>query len=372
MYDGLVLPVVFALSACLSIPETRCEAPQREPLSSLEPAPLANPAASPAAQAILDGLRALDDDAPQRLLIGQSAGHLDYEPGRHFDDYFAAVQDTRGVVPAVLQVDYGYEHPDGPELEAALGRIVDHARAGGLVTMSLHLGNPITDDDIRHRRYDAAHFADVLDPNTPAGRRHRDDLDRVADLLERLRDEGVVVLWRPYHEMNGSWWWYSLSRDGWTEPADFEALWRAQFTYFSEERQLDNLLWVYAANAQLNETIEDTLRYYPGDDVVDVVALDHYDSDATTMDRCGGLTALQALDKPLGLAEIGPSRGDEASWDLPALLEVADQHRLRFATTWHSYGGRSIALAEVPSAAALLDDPRVVSRDEVGAALGLE
>lgn len=371
-YGEPMVLLLFLSIGCFQIPETGCSDAGWTPRASLGPALPANPAARAEAVAVLTGLRSLDASSPQRILIGQSGGHLDYEPTRHLDEFFDPVEAIHGVVPAILQVDYGYTHPGGPELDASVDRIVAHARAGGLVTMSLHLGNPLTGDDVRDRRYDGARFDEVLDPTTEAGQRHRADLARVADLLERLRDEGVVVLWRPYHEMNGSWWWYSVSRDGWTEPADFEALWRAQFDYFTMERDLDNLLWVYAANAQLSDRIESPLHFYPGDDVVDVVALDHYDSDPSTLDRCGGLAALESLDKPLGLAEIGPTRGDEQTWDLPALLDLADDHRIRFATTWHSYGGRSISLSEVPSAGELLDDPRIVTRDEVGDALGLD
>jgi mannan endo-1,4-beta-mannosidase len=36
--------------------------------------------------------------------------------------------------------------------------------------------------------------------------------DDIAGYLKRLRDAKVPVLWRPYHEMNGVWFWWSPAR----------------------------------------------------------------------------------------------------------------------------------------------------------------
>src|SRR5690349_8829219 len=97
-------------------------------------------------------------------------------------------------------------------------------------------------------------------------RRWLKELDRVAEGLEQLKKAGVVVLWRPFHEMNGDWFWWNGK-----DPDTFIKLWRQMFDYFTTTKQLDNLLWVYSPNHG-----KKTTDYYPGDRYVDIVGLDAY------------------------------------------------------------------------------------------------
>jgi hypothetical protein len=42
-----------------------------------------------------------------------------------------------------------------------------------------------------------------LNPDSETHLRWMKELDQLADGLQQLKDAGVVVLWRPFHEMNG-------------------------------------------------------------------------------------------------------------------------------------------------------------------------
>ena len=102
------------------------------------------------------------------------------------------------------------------------------------------------------------------------------DLDTVAIYLQELQKEGIVVIWRPLHEARGNygtvwgdgsvgnaWFWWGASG---SEP--YKALYRYMFNYFTKEKNLHNLIWLW--NGQGKE-------WYPGDDVVDIVGYDIYD-----------------------------------------------------------------------------------------------
>lgn len=100
------------------------------------------------------------------------------------------------------------------------------------------------------------------------------DLDKVAAELATLRDQGVPILWRPMHEAGGDplynnpWFWWGASGNNKTERATaYKALYTYMHNYFTNEKALDNLIWVW--NGQVKE-------YYPGDEYVDIIAEDIY------------------------------------------------------------------------------------------------
>jgi mannan endo-1,4-beta-mannosidase len=102
----------------------------------------------------------------------------------------------------------------------------------------------------------------------PAGANHAlllRDIDAIALQLRKFADAGVPVLWRPLHEADGAWFWWGAKG-----PEAFKKLWRLMFDRLTRHHRLNHLLWV--------ATIEDS-GWYPGDDVVDVVAIDAYPDD---------------------------------------------------------------------------------------------
>lgn len=194
-------------------------------------------------------------------------------------------------------------------------------------------------------------------------------LDRTAAGLAELQRAGVVVLWRPLPEMNGTWfWWGHDARAGSrAAPAAFRALWTDVFDYLTRVKGLHNLLWVYSAAASWHAGVTD---YYPGDQQVDLVGLDCYD------DRIEPVVPedyeqLRALGKPLGLTETGPYETRDGSWDARRVVQsVRRRHpEVGWFLQWHSWreDGRPVRVALVDNrhAGALLADPRVVTRDEV-------
>ena len=125
-------------------------------------------------------------------------------------------------------------------------------------------------------------------------------MDDVAGLLRELQDEGVVVLWRPYHEMNGGWfWWGGKTRDSFTK------LWTNLYERLTHHHSLSNLLWVYSANAEFDAATGDgVLAEYPGSAYVDVVGMDVY----VDIEGKSGAAPIRQLPLDQGIRSTGRPR----------------------------------------------------------------
>lgn len=137
----------------------------------------------------------------------------------------------------------------------------------------------IEGDDMGKRRPDLVPA--VLREGTVENRIWLADLDMMASFLKQLAQKNVPVLWRPFHEANGAWFWW-----GGQPPHLHTALWAQMHARFSTVHGLHNLIWVYGASSQF-----DVAPYYPGEALVDVCGQDLY---AISQNRSGFTDALYA------------------------------------------------------------------------------
>lgn len=96
-----------------------------------------------------------------------------------------------------------------------------------------------------------------------------EDLAKVATSLKQLQDEGIAVVWRPFHEAAGGWFWWGK------DATSFKQNWIAMFDYFAAEG-VNNLIWVWTTETEDDE-------WYPGDAYVDIVGRDLYNKDANAV-----------------------------------------------------------------------------------------
>jgi mannan endo-1,4-beta-mannosidase len=186
-------------------------------------------------------------------------------------------------------------------------------------------------------------------------------LDRIAAALTELRDAGVVVLWRPMQEMNGDYFWWAREKH-----EVYAELWRDMFDYFTCVKGLDNLLWVFApGGAATDRTYSDA---YPGADYVDIIAPTAYRNDLVFDVYDDALK----YGKPIALSEYGPSAlasdlGANGSFDDRLYIERldGDYPRVAYFIAWNSWEGVKMSLADNLYANELMNDPRVITRDEI-------
>lgn len=97
-------------------------------------------------------------------------------------------------------------------------------------------------------------------------------LDLVCDWALALDKKNVAVIWRPFHENSGSWFWWG---EKFCSPEEFKALWQYTFRYFTEKRNVHNLIWAYSPGSEYH-SVEEYESRYPGDEYVDLVGFDMY------------------------------------------------------------------------------------------------
>jgi mannan endo-1,4-beta-mannosidase len=117
--------------------------------------------------------------------------------------------------------------------------------------------------------------------------------DRAARALSELQDAGVVVLWRPFHEFDGGWFWWGKG-----SPEDFIRLWRMMYKRFTDDFHLNNLIWVLGYSGEVRE------GWYVGDDFCDVIGSDTYDG-SEHKNGWDKLLRIGAKNKPFAFHECG-------------------------------------------------------------------
>jgi mannan endo-1,4-beta-mannosidase len=321
---------------------------EARPLAAAAPTP-ADPAHAQARASVLGRLVAAQ--AGGRMLSGQHVGTADSPVGTWRRDPTLREVGAHEVAIAGLEFSYG----DFSDLrDDAIDDLIDFAREGGLVTINSAPTNPRTGGGPWDRSW--LSLDELFDATTPAARNWAVMVDNLANRLQRLKDAGVIVLFRPLNEMNGAWFWW-----GGASPERYRRLWRALHDALVVDHQLDNLLWVFAPGRPGQP---DPVDFYPGDDVVDVVGLSFYATNRDLdLDAFGYWSTLAAHGKPMAVAECGPpnnsSEAAQGASDYRRLLQVRAAHPFSYFLVWSSWPGNTVALRDTAFGAALLDEASV-------------
>ena len=218
--------------------------------------------------------------------------------------------------------------------------LLAHHRRGGIVTLSWHPRNPYTGGTAWDNQ-DTVVVQSIL----PGGLNHRKFLGwmkRVRNFLTTLKDEQgqpVPIIFRPWHENNGGWFWWGAKQ---CTLREYHALWCMLQDYLLSEG-FDNLVWSYSPNLDGNCTQQQFLERYPGDDRVDLIGLDAYQW-GTEEDYVRQLNAdLQMLTtyaqehgKLLALTECGLKNLPDPTWWTRVLKPQLDRYPLSYFLVWRN------------------------------------
>lgn len=174
---------------------------------------------------------------------------------------------------------------------------IKEAYGKGMVNiLSWHLREPYegetfyTSDMTDFQKYNA--FTSIL----PGGANHeyyKAKLDKVAEVLNNLRDEDnklIPVIFRPFHEFDGSWFWWGAQ---WCTPSQYKQAWQFTVEYLRDTKNVHNVLYSYAPDNSYT-TQGQYLERYPGDAYIDVLGMDNYGDFAN-----GSATGLTAANNKL-------------------------------------------------------------------------
>lgn len=151
--------------------------------------------------------------------------------------------------------------------------IVKQHKRGSLITLTYHQADPTIGEPCPfvggvQTKLSDQQWQELLTDGTEINQTWKTYVDRLANELKQLQQLKIPVLFRPYHEMNGKWfWWGGRSGD-----EGFIALWKMLYHYYTDTHQLNNLIWVWSPDKPWHGLKE----FYPGDAYVDLVSLDIY------------------------------------------------------------------------------------------------
>jgi mannan endo-1,4-beta-mannosidase len=277
---------------------------------------------------------------------GLMFGHQDdlpYGKGWFYEEGRSDIKDVCGDYPAVYGWELGHLELGNPlSLDSVrFDKIRDLIRVaysrGGINTISWHHRNPLTGGTA----WDVS-SKEVVKSILPGGSKHDlyiQYLDKLADFLLSLKaDDGkfIPILFRPYHEHTGSWFWWGKNL---CTVEEFKALWRFTVTYLRDTRNLHHLLYAYSSD-RFNSR-EEYLERYPGDDIIDMVAFDLYDRGADypkVLRNCAEIVSQIAKEKKKisAVSEAGGPIARQTDWWTKTLLEALRPVKLSYVLVWRN------------------------------------
>jgi mannan endo-1,4-beta-mannosidase len=279
-----------------------------------------NPHATPEARALL---AYLDSISGKATIAGQ---HNYPNVGARWTDM---AYDLTAKYPGLFGGDFGFS--GGEDKDSVLSRPAMIAEAerqysnGAVITLTWHEVRPTDDEPVTFHNSVQGHLTDaewkeLLTSGSPLNLRWQAQVDVIAGYLKQLRDANVPVLFRPYHEINGNWFWWG-GRPGQDGSA---ALYRQIYDRFVNVHHLDNLLWVWNVNAPSRNAgaIE---AYYPGARYADLVTMDIY---GEFKDKYYANILALAGNKPIALGEVG---------GLPSPEVLQKQPRWSYFMCWSEF-----------------------------------
>jgi mannan endo-1,4-beta-mannosidase len=261
-----------------------------------------------------------------------------FEPGR------SDVKSVTGSYPALYGWDLArIEHDsindiNGIPFKLQKQLVKDAYERGGINTYCWHMDNPANGktawDTTQHT------VKDLI----PGGAYHdvyMSWLDKAAAYMADLKGaegEAIPILFRPFHELTGNWFWWGKNT---SSAAEFKILWRFTIDYLCKKKKLHNLLIVYSAADFESE--EEFLERYPGDDYVDFIGFDNYcfkniAEYQTKLDRRLSIVDAVAAKhyKVACLPETGYEQIPQANWWTGVLLPTLAKHKLSYVMAWRN------------------------------------
>ena len=303
---------------------------------------------------LLANLKALGDS------VGYMFGHHDdvlYGIGWVGDSARSDVKSVCGDYPALLSFDLGHLELgdtvslDGVSFNRMREEIVRHFERGGMVTLSWHLNNPLTGGTAWINDSTGERQLNTVEAVLEGGKQHERFLtwlDRVADFLNSLQTTDgvrVPVLFRPWHEHTGSWFWWGQEL---CSAEQYKALWKLTADRLKEQGVV-NALYAYSPGTENGGNPQKYMERYPGDNIIDLIGVDCY-CFAPAGDTTAVADYARRLDTQLGmicklakqhskavaLTETGFEGIKTADWWTHTLMPVLDKYPISYVLVWRN------------------------------------
>lgn len=225
-----------------------------------------------------------------------------------YDRELKYVKETVGDFPAIQGFDFGANCPCYAWDDGIVERMIDWTNnKNGICTASWHinvptaladytLGEPLDFSKTTYSEKCDFSPSNAYTEGTIEYDYYQLCLENLAEQLLRLQEANVPVLFRPLHEADGnysnggtSWFWWG--KEG---PEVYNNLWKFTRKELEEKYGIHNLIW----EQNLYAWSDESAAWYSGDEYVDIVGYDKYN---TQYNRHDGKTSGPNLDAESGI-----------------------------------------------------------------------
>ncbi len=312
----------------------------------------------------------------------------------------AGMKEVAGDVPGIINFDlirYKHASTDGTPTDGELMHIADlveHASKGGIVMMNYHFTipegefvNPNETDVYRGNLGDTYEerqktWADlVTEDGNVTNKSFTAQLEILCSFIQLLKDNGVPIIFRQFHEHNANWFWWGWGHST-CNPDWYRALWIYTYNYITQKHGLDNMLFDYCANSELASSCYDVMGAYPGSEYVDIISLDWYTDKSEIYYECllsdfrKIMADPRAEGKIISMAEYGPHAVAHNNKDMNEIEWTGEEHvkwlkrlmadgvTLSYYNSWTSGSSR---LSTMPLADKIISSEIIASKRDMAA-----
>lgn len=253
----------------------------------------------------------------QKTIVGIHNREPNSEPSKQTDQAYAVT----GQYPALWSGDFLFSSSDVSNRWNMIYECKKQWENGSIVQLMLHVTPPTQaeagnwDGGVVSKLTDEQ-WSSLITNGGELNKAWKKRLDTYAQYIYYLKDNGVPVLFRPFHEMNQSMFWWA-GRKGTNGTG---ALYRLTRDYLEKEKGLDNIIWVW----DMQDLSYDWSEYNPGNDYWDIFAVDIYNSDYFTEYKYNQALSV-AGDKLIAIGECDK---------LPTAQQLKEQPRWSFVMSW--------------------------------------
>jgi len=221
----------------------------------------------------------LKETSKKHILFGHQHA-TEYGHGWKGDKNRSDVKSVVGSHPAVKGVDfYNVSGISERKVQQAMydlkKNVEDTYNRGGITTIAWHFNNPVSGGGFYWKDSISKPAVKYIIPSGEAHHEYKKILKRIgywANNLKGADGKSVPVIFRPFHEFDGDWFWWGkpyCSKD------EFISLWQFTVSYLRDELGVHNFIYAFSPDNRFT-TEEEFLERYPGDEWVDMVGMDNY------------------------------------------------------------------------------------------------
>lgn len=252
------------------------------------------------------------------------------------------VKTITGAYPAVYGHDFihiaNFATGNWFDYEKSIARTltIEAYNRGGINTYCWHYANPVSKGSVYWSDSPVTAVKEIL-PGGAANQTFNASLKIIADYAKTLIGADgklIPVIFRPFHEMDGNWFWWG---NGHCTPAEYMAMYQYTVKYLRDNLGVRNFLFAWSPDRNFNSESQ-YLNYYPGDDYVDLVGTDNYEDLKVNVSPDVAASKFKivsdyakAHNKLAALTETGLQNLTKSDWFTQQLLKSLKNQKVEFA-----------------------------------------